>query len=122
MDFNIGDKVKVEVNGKEYQGPIRRIEDGLYIIETGLGELHSFLYWQLTRVEESKWLLTKEQRIDAMNTSGQCCKDCGAAIALAAARHVVEELWECNRGLGGTLCLGKLDWAELQKAVGLWKD
>ncbi len=120
MDFQIGDNVRAEVNGKEYRGPLAKSGE-YWTIETG-EERYLFYPWQLTRVEEpeSKWLLP----VDEVNTL-QSCVGCTRKERLAQLRHVAERLGRQNKISEflqpsiSALFLYPDDWAELQKEAGL---
>ncbi len=131
--MNIGDKVTVEVNGKEYQGPIDYIQahegyQPLFLVALEGGGKEWFLHWQLTKVEEPKgeWLLTADHLKEICprplvgNWEGATQEG-----ACAELRHVAEELQRRNKISEflqpsiPALFLYPDDWAELQKEAGL---
>ncbi len=132
MDFQVGDKVKVEVNGKEYVGLIEAIRQDPYYLHSDDvvcligGKVGRWcVARQLTRVEppkppESQWLLP----VDEVNTL-QSCVECTRKERLAQLRHVVEMLRRQNKISEflqpsiPALFLYPDDWARVQKAAGL---
>ena len=115
MDFKVGDRVKATVNGEEYQGELKAIGclgDEAACLVGVKGFLRWFPAWQLTKVEppkppESPWLLPIERR-------------CPCGNALAAARHLVEELMRQNDGPSNyALFLRPEKLEDLKRAVGL---
>ena len=121
-----GDWVKVE-GGKIGQISIVCLPEIVtkYQVGYGDGTYSECLEKQLTKVEEpaSRWLLSEQQMVDVARQVPFTTEAIAKAIALASARHVVDEVMRRNKRQEGCsegwLLLAPKDLAELQKDVGL---
>ena len=128
-DFKVGDRVKT-IDGRE--GIVNYIEQyeamqPMLLILCNSGAKQWYFAWQLTKVEPPKpsgspWLLTEEQRLSILE-KGRIGHSGSELIALAAARHLVEELQRrgADAASGGILLYGQ-NWEDLKRAVGLLRE